>query len=128
MTQQEIRKKPGPTPRPQPIYNEKLKAIEGVEYVTTERQLARLNEYYYTPKDDRSPFMRLGATTPPKKKKNDTEDDRKAHSTWVVTLPDGEVKVIRRYQDPRAAYRWMMNDQRPWNSKVSPEPVALDII
>lgn len=127
-TIEETKKRPGPTPESKNVYDENLALIKGIEYVTTDRQLIRLSEYYYKPLEDREPCIRLGATTPPKKKKGDTEDNRKAHSTWVVTYPDGKVEIIRRLQDPRAAYRWMTNDQRPWNSKVSPLPLALNQI
>lgn len=119
------RKKPGPISKPKEVYDKNLAKIKGVEFVTTDRQLVRLSEYYYKSLEEREPCLRLGATTPPKKKPGDTEDKRKAHSTWVVTYPDGNVEIIRLYRDPRAAYRWMMNDQRPWNSKVSPVPVEL---
>ena len=48
-----------------------------------------------------------------------------SQSIWVVTYPSGKVEVIKRLQDPRAAHRWMTNEQRPWNNKVAPEAVSL---
>lgn len=51
-----------------------------------------------------------------------------SQSIWVVTYPSGKVEVIKRLQDPRAAHRWMTNEQRPWNNKVAPENLTLSQI
>jgi len=55
----------------------------------------------------------------------DKNNREPSQSIWVVTHPNGKVEVIKRLQDPRAAHRWMTNEQRPWNSKVVPEIVSL---
>jgi hypothetical protein len=51
-----------------------------------------------------------------------------SQSIWVVTYPNGNVEVIKRLQDPRAAHRWMTNERRPWNNKKSPIPLDLSQI
>jgi len=51
-----------------------------------------------------------------------------SQSIWVVTYPSGKVEVIKRLQDPRAAHRWMTNEQRPWNNKVAPAALELSQI
>ena len=97
-------------PKPIQYIPEPFRHIKGVDQITTPRQLARLRDYLNTSPNRRDPYVRLGASVPPPGRFT----DRKPTSIYAVMV-DGEVSVIRREQDPRAAHRWMTNERRPWN-------------
>lgn len=97
-------------PKPIQYIPEPFRGIDGVEQITTPGQLARLRDYLNTSPSRRAPFVRLGASVPPP----GSFSERKPNSTYAVMI-DGEVSVIHRVQDPRAAHRWMSNPRRPWN-------------
>lgn len=100
-------KKPGPKPItyiPVPF-----REIEGIEQVTTFRQLKKLEDYLETPSSERPPCVRLGASVP-------IYYDgvtRKPTVTYDVMV-DGEVSVVKMQSDPRAAHKWFLNPRRPW--------------
>lgn len=102
------KKKTGPKPIryiPQPFRH-----IEGVEQITTPRQLQRLRDYLNKTPSCRPAYVRLGASVPPYGPNN----TRKPTATYAVMI-DGEVSIILLERDPRAAERWVSNARRAWN-------------
>lgn len=87
-----------------------LRSVQGIEKLTTVRQMRRLVDYRLIPAEDRPAFVRLGASVPPRVSKK----TRKGSSTYAVDV-DGEVRIVRLDGDPRRVYVWVRNAKRPWN-------------
>ncbi len=104
-----VKKKTGP--KPLGYIPPQFRHIEGIENVTTRHQLVRLREYMATVTSKRAPYIRLGASVPPF---SDPNNVRIPSATYAVCV-DGEIEVIKRNQDPRAAERWFSCNLRPWN-------------
>ena len=102
------RSKPGP--RPINYIPPQFRDIEGVEQLTTRRQLLRLREYVQTPVVKRAPYVRLGASVP----HYGPDNTRRPSATYAVSV-DSVVFIIKRSCDPRRAERWFSNSMRPWN-------------
>lgn len=103
-----IKKKPGPKrldyiPLP-------FRGIDGVNQLTTVRQLENLKTYMEMTKTERPPCLRIGASVP----QFDEEGKKKPTTTYAVTV-DGEISVVKLQRDPRSAHKWFMNARRPWN-------------
>jgi hypothetical protein len=109
------KQKPGPKSEPLAYIPPQFREVQGVEVLTTVTQLQRLQEYLDTPQNERPAFVRLGASVPPPGTSNEA---RKPTATYAVDV-DGQVRVFKRIQDPRAAHRWMTNPAREWNISAS---------
>jgi len=101
-------KKPGP--RPLEYIPLPFRAIEGVEQLTTVRQLENLKAYMETPESERPPCLRIGASVP----QYCEYEEKLPTTTYAVTI-DGVVSVLKLERDPRSAHKWFMNPRRPWN-------------
>ena len=108
MENEKCRNKPGP--KPITYIPPQFCHIEGVDQVTTHRQLRRLREYIQTPAARRAPYVRLGASVP----HYGPDNTRRPSATYAVSV-DGVVFIIKRSCDPRRAERWFSNSMRPWN-------------
>lgn len=109
------KQKPGPKSEPLAYIPLQLRDVQGVEVLTTVAQLQRLQEYLDTPDHERPAFIRLGSSVPPRGVSKET---RRPTATYAVDV-DGQVRVFKRIQDPRAAHRWMTNPAREWNISAS---------
>jgi len=87
-----------------------FRGIQGVEQLTTVRQLENLKRYLETPVAQRPPYVRIGASVP-----QYCEDKRKLPTATYVVMVDGAVTVMRKQRDPRNAEKWFKNPRRPWN-------------
>lgn len=102
------KKKPGPKrleyiPLP-------FRGIEGVDQLTTVRQLENLKAYLETPESKRPACVRIGASVP-----QFSEEEPKAPTTTYAVTVDGVVSVVKMECDPRSAHKWFMNPRRPWH-------------
>jgi len=105
------KKKPGPKSKPLGYIPPQFREVQGVEVLTTIAQLQRLQEFMDTPQHERPAFVRLGSSVPPR---GTSKESRRPTATYAVDV-EGEVSVLKRSQDPRAAHRWITNPAREWN-------------